>query len=187
MCDIDNPLYGVSGAAYVFAPQKGADAEAVKRLDSGLRSAAEVIDKAVGRQIDFIPGSGAAGGMGAGMVAFFDSVLQMGIDTVLDTVGFSSVISDADCIFTGEGKMDSQSLRGKVVIGVAKQAKKQNVPVIVIAGDYDKELDSAYENGVSAVFSTNRVAKPFSEIKKDSAENLALTAENIIRLIYSLK
>lgn len=187
MCDIDNPLYGESGAAYVFAPQKGADCEAVRRLDTGLRNAAEVIDKAVGRQIDLIPGSGAAGGMGAGMVAFFDSVLQMGIDTVLDTVGFSSVISDADCIFTGEGKMDSQSLRGKVVIGVAKQAKKQNVPVIVIAGDYDKELDSAYENGVSAVFSTNRVAKPFSEIKKDSAENLALTAENIIRLIYSLK
>lgn len=186
MCDIDNPLYGETGAAYVFAPQKGADSSSVKRLDDGLRSAAKVINKTCGKEIDFIPGAGAAGGMGAGMVAFFDSKLQMGIDTVLDTVGFDGIISDADFIFTGEGKMDSQSLRGKVVIGVAKQAQKQNVPVIVIAGDYDSELDGAYEKGVSAVFSTNRVAKPFAEIKKDSAENLALTAENIIRLIKAV-
>ncbi len=187
MCDIDNPLYGETGAAYVFAPQKGADAACVEKLDEGLKNAAEVIDKAVGKEIDFIPGAGAAGGMGAGMVAFFGSKLQMGIDTVLETVGFSDIISDADIIFTGEGRMDSQSLRGKVVIGVSRAAKKQNVPVVVIAGDYDKELRGAYDNGVSAVFSTNRVAKPFAEIKKDSAENLALTAENIIRLIKAFK
>lgn len=187
MCDIDNPLYGETGAAYVFAPQKGADGESVRRLDAGLKSAAKVIDGAIGKEIDFIPGAGAAGGMGAGTVAFFGSKLQMGIDTVLDTVGFSDIISDADYIFTGEGRMDSQSLRGKVVIGVSKAAKKKGVPVIVVAGDYDKELGGAYENGVSAVFSTNRVAKPFAELKKESAENLALTVENIIRLIKTVK
>lgn len=183
MCDIDNPLYGESGAAYVFAPQKGADKECVKMLDNGLMSAAKAINKSLGTEIDFIPGSGAAGGMGAGMVAFFSSTLCMGIETILDTVNFSEVIEDADVIFTGEGRFDSQSLRGKVVIGVSKRAKEKNVPVVVIAGDYDKKLDSAYENGVSAVFSTNRVAKDFSIIKGESVKNLELAVDNVLRLI----
>lgn len=183
MCDIDNPLYGESGAAYVFAPQKGADDKCVEMLDSGLKHAANIISAAAGREIDFIPGSGAAGGMGAGMVAFFSSVLQMGIETVLDTVDFTNVIDGADVVFTGEGRFDSQSLRGKVVIGVSKRAKEKNVPVIVIAGDYDKKLDAAYENGVSAVFSTNRVAKDFSVIKGESVKNLELAVDNILRLI----
>lgn len=183
MCDIDNPLYGESGAAYVFAPQKGADKECVEMLDAGLRSAAVVINEATGKEIDFIPGGGAAGGMGAGMAAFFDSTLQMGIETILDTVKFSDVIEGADAVFTGEGRFDSQSLRGKVCIGVSKRAKEKNVPVIVIAGDYDKKLDGAYENGVSAVFSTNRVAKDFSVIKGESVKNLELAVENILRLI----
>lgn len=183
MCDIDNPLYGETGAAYVFARQKGADDDMIKLLDDGLKQAAQVIDSAIGEQVDFIPGAGAAGGMGAGMFAFFGSVLQMGIETVLDTVGFDNVIEQADAVFTGEGRFDSQSLRGKVVIGVSKRAKEKDVPVIVIAGDYDAELSGAYENGVSAVFSTNRVAKDFSVIKKDSAQNFMLAADNILRLI----
>ncbi len=183
MCDIDNPLYGESGAAYVFAPQKGADKECVEMLDAGLRSAAVVINSATGKEIDFIPGGGAAGGMGAGMAAFFNSTLQMGIETILDTVNFSDVIDGADAVFTGEGRFDSQSLRGKVVIGVSKRAKEKDVPVIVIAGDYDKKLDSAYENGVSAVFSTNRVAKDFSVIKGESVKNLELAVDNVLRLI----
>lgn len=183
MCDIDNPLYGETGAAYVFAPQKGADEKCVKMLDGGLRHAAEIINRATEKEIDFIPGAGAAGGMGAGMVAFFSSTLQMGIETVLDTVDFSSVIDGADIIFTGEGRFDSQSLRGKVVIGVSKRAKEKGVPVVVVAGDYDKKLDAAYQNGVSAVFSTNRVAKDFSVIKGESVKNLELAVDNILRLI----
>ena len=186
MCDIDNPLYGETGAAYVFAPQKGADAPTVALLDDGLRKAAEVIRQSLGRDVAQIPGAGAAGGMGAGMVAFFGAELQMGIETVLDTVRFADVIADADVVFTGEGRLDSQSLRGKVVIGVARRAQAQNVPVIVIAGDYDAQLDGAYAAGVTAVFSTNRVAKDFSVIKKDSAQNLALTADNILRLMKSV-
>ena len=183
MCDIDNPLYGETGAAYVFAPQKGADKECVEMLDNGLRSAAKIINSATGKEIDFIAGSGAAGGMGAGMVAFFNSTLQMGIETMLDAVDFSTVIDGADVVFTGEGRFDSQSLRGKVVIGVSKRAKEKDVPVVVIAGDYDKKLDAAYENGVSAVFSTNRVAKDFSVIKGESIKNLELAFDNILRLI----
>lgn len=183
MCDIDNPLYGETGAAYIFAPQKGADEKCVKMLDEGLRSAAKVINEAVETEIDSIAGGGAAGGMGAGMQAFFGSSLQMGIETILDTVDFDSMIDGANVIFTGEGRFDSQSLRGKVVIGVSKRAKEKGVPVVVIAGDYDKKLDAAYENGVSAVFSTNRVAKDFSVIKGESVKNLELAADNILRLI----
>lgn len=183
MCDIDNPLYGETGAAYVFAPQKGADKECVELLDEGLRHAAKVVNEACGTELDSIPGGGAAGGMGAGMVAFFGAELQMGIETILDAVDFSNVIDGADAIFTGEGRFDSQSLRGKVVIGVSKRAKEKDVPVIVIAGDYDKKLDAAYQNGVSAVFSTNRVAKDFSVIKGESVKNLELAVDNILRLI----
>lgn len=183
MCDIDNPLYGNQGAAYVFAAQKGADKAAQKLLDNGLRHAAEKIEADIGVDVSALHGAGAAGGMGAGLVAFFNSTLQMGIETILDTVNFSKLVCDADFVFTGEGKLDEQSLRGKVVIGVAKRAKEKGVPVIAIVGDYCSDLSKAYEQGVSAVFSTNRLAKDFSVVKKDSQTNLKLCADNVLRLI----
>src|SRR5699024_1684701 len=104
---------------------------------------------------------GAAGAMGAGMMAFFNSTLQMGIETVLDTVKFSDIIKDTDLIFTGEGKIDTQSLRGKVVIGVAKRAKVQAKPVIVLTGAADEGIDEAYDIGVNAIFTINRKAEDF--------------------------
>ena len=123
--------------------------------------------------------------MGAGMVAFFDSRLQMGIQTVLVTVGFDQIISDADMIFTGEGKMDSQSLRGKVVIGVAGRAKKQGVPVTVISGGAD-DADiggEAFDMGVTAIFPINRLPQDFSVSRHNSEANLRYTADNVLRLI----
>lgn len=183
MCDIDNPMYGPTGAAHVFGPQKGADPEMVLFLDVGIKHLAEVIKRDLGQDIALMPGSGAAGAMGAGMVAFFGSRLQMGIETVLDTVRFADVISDADMIFTGEGKIDSQSLRGKVVIGVAKRAKLQNVPVTVIVGGADNDIDPAYGMGVTAVFSINRLPQDFSVSRHKSVENMTLTADNVLRLI----
>ena len=116
------------------------------------------------------------------MVAFFDSKLQMGIETVLDIVKFDELIQGADLIFTGEGKMDSQSLRGKVVIGVGKRAKRQDVPVVVVTGDAE-EVEDAYDMGISAVFSTNRVARDFSVIRYKSKEYMEVTMDNIMRLI----
>ena len=104
-------------------------------------------------------------------------------DTVLDTVRFADVISDADMIFTGEGKIDSQSLRGKVVIGVAKRARLQNVPVTVIVGGADNDIDPAYGMGVTAVFSINRLPQDFSVSRHKSVENMTLTADNVLRLI----
>lgn len=183
MCDIDNPLYGKNGAAYVFAPQKGADAEAVELLDRGLISISRVIERDLKIDVKSIPGGGAAGGCGSGMKAFFGSELQMGIEIVLNIVGFDKMIEDADLIFTGEGKMDSQSLQGKVVIGVARRAKKQAVPVIVIAGGYDEDLEKAYDEGVTAVFSINRLPQNLEVSRYQSEENLALTIDNVLRTI----
>lgn len=183
MCDIDNPAYGETGAAYIFGPQKGADPEMVKELDKGLVNICDVIEKDIKVDVHTVPGGGAAGAMGAGMVAFFDSKLQMGIETVLDTVDFDTVISDADMIFTGEGKIDTQSLRGKVVIGVAKRAKTKNVPVTAIVGGADDGIDKAYEMGVTSIFTINRLPQDLSISKLKSKENLEATADNILRLI----
>lgn len=185
MCDIDNPLYGENGAAYIFAPQKGADKPMVEYLDNQLRLAAETMHRQLGMDIADIPGAGAAGGMGGGMVAFFGSRLQMGIETMLDTVGFDSLLDNTDMVLSGEGKIDSQSLRGKVVIGVAKRAKKKNVPLVAIVGDVGDDIESAYSMGVSGIFSINRVALPFSETKKRSKNDLYLTVDNLMRFIKS--
>ncbi|MDL2327864.1 glycerate kinase [Ruminococcaceae bacterium OttesenSCG-928-A11] len=181
MCDIDNPLCGPSGAAHVFGPQKGADAAAVARLDAGLAHLAAVVRRDLGKAIDTLPGAGAAGGMGGGMVAFFGAGLEMGIETVLDTVGFDALARDADLVFSGEGKLDSQSLRGKVVIGVARRAQAAGVPLVAVVGDIGDDIEAAYGMGVSAIFSTNRVAVPFSQAKTRSRQDLALTMDTIMR------
>ena len=186
MCDIDNPMYGPTGAAYIFGPQKGADAKMVLELDEGIANLSQVIAQTIGKDISQIPGTGAAGAMGAGMIAFFGSRLQMGIQTVLDTVKFDQLIEDADYIFIGEGKLDSQSLRGKVVIGIAQRAKTQKKPVIaVVGGAEDSQIEQAYEMGVTAVFPINRLPEDFSVSRHHSEENLAYTVDNILRLMKS--
>lgn len=187
MCDIDNPMYGPTGASHVFGPQKGADPEMVLFLDRGVKHLAEIINKDLKMDLSQIPGTGAAGAMGAGMIAFFDSKLQMGIETVLDTVNFSSVIAGADMVFTGEGKIDSQSLRGKVVIGVAKRAKDQNLPVIVITGGADEGIAAAYDLGVTSIFTINRLPQDFSISRRQSVENMTFAIDNLLRLIKSVR
>lgn len=184
MCDIDNPPYGSSGASYIFAPQKGATEEQVKLLDDGVKHLCSVIKNSLNISVDTLSGGGAAGAMGAGMVAFFNSTLQMGIKTVLDTVNFASLIKDADYIITGEGKIDGQSLRGKVVIGVAREAKKQGVPVFAVVGGAEEgDLSKAYEEGVTAIFTINRLPQDFSISRHKTAENLQFALENILRTL----
>lgn len=187
MCDIDNPLCGPRGAAAVFGPQKGASEEEIRLLDRNLSHLAEIIRRDLGKDIRLLPGSGAAGGMGGGMAAFFGSRLQAGIDIVLDIVGFDDKIRGADLVFSGEGKLDSQSLRGKVVVGVARRTKKQGVPLIAIVGDIGDQIENVYGEGVSAVFSINRVAVPFSEAKQRCREDLALTMDNLMRFFGVLQ
>jgi glycerate kinase len=186
MCDIDNPLCGPSGAAAVFGPQKGADGPMVEFLDGQLRAAAETVLRELGADVSGLSGAGAAGGMGGGMAAFFGARLQMGIEAVLDTAGFDELLPGTDMVFTGEGKIDSQSLRGKVVIGVARRAKKQGVPVTAIVGDIGDNIEGVYGEGVTALFSINRVARPFAEIQSRSKSDLEHTMDNIFRFMAAL-
>lgn len=183
MCDISNPLCGPLGAATVFGPQKGATPEQVVMLDDGLRHLAELVEKELGKNILELPGSGAAGGMGGGMVAFFGSRLQLGIETVLDTVGFDELIKDADVIFTGEGCFDEQSMMGKVISGVTKRAKAFEVPVICVAGSLKNIPENAYAMGLTAAFSINQRPISFAEAIPLSEENLSVTMDNILRLL----
>ena len=187
MCDIDNPLCGKAGAAAVFGPQKGADQAMVRRLDAGLAHLADVVERDCGSAVRDLPGAGAAGGMGAGMAAFFKSRLQMGIETVLDTVGFEEKLSGADLVFTGEGRLDGQSRRGKVAAGVARRAGARGVPVIAIVGDIGEGAETIYELGVTAVFSINRVAVPYGQARLRSRRDLRATAEDVLRLYRSLE
>jgi glycerate kinase len=181
MCDIDNPLYGENGAAYIFGPQKGANSDQVQFLDAGLRHLAEIVRKEFLLNIAETAGAGAAGGMGYGMRVFLDSSIQMGIETVLDTVNFNELLEDADCVFTGEGKIDSQSLRGKVIIGIARRTKKANVPLVAIVGAVNNGIDAAYDAGVTAVFCINRRSEDFSQPGLCAKNNLALTMKDILR------
>ena len=184
MCDITNPMYGPTGAAYVFGPQKGADAAMVQELDAGLRHLGALLDRDTGHPVSTANGAGAAGAMGAGMLAFLGSKLLPGIQVVLDIVHFDSLISDADYIFTGEGLLDGQSLCGKVVSGIAGRSKLQDKPVIAIVGGVkDKEIQDAYNQGVTSVFTINRLPQDLSVSQAFSAENLRHAAADILRLI----
>jgi glycerate kinase len=181
MCDIDNPMYGTSGAAYIFGPQKGADTDMVLELDANLRALSQTIIENLGIDVSNIPGSGSAGAMGAGVVAFFNGTLKSGIHTILDLINFDQMIENTDLIFTGEGKIDGQSLRGKVVIGVAERAAKKNIPVIAVVGAIGEDAEKAYDMGVSSIFSINRAAIDFEQSRFQSKENLASTIESIMR------
>ena len=181
MGDIDNPIYGPEGAPAIYGPQKGADEEMVKVLDQKMRVLSEVMKRDCGVDVQSIPGSGAAGGMGGGMAAYFKSKLQMGIETVLETVHFDDLLEGTDFVYTGEGKIDGQSLRGKVVIGVARKAKAKGVKVIAIVGDIGDDIENAYKEGVTGIFSTNRVAVPYKEARPRAKSDLRLTVDNLLR------
>lgn len=185
MCDIDNPFYGKDGAAYVFAPQKGADENMVELLDDNLRYFASFLKERTGVDVQSIPGAGAAGGMGGGMAAMFGSSMMLGIEAVLDTVKFDEMIGDADLVITGEGKLDRQSLRGKVVMGVAKRAKKQGVRTIAFVGDIGDGIESVYDDGIAGVFSINRVAVEYTDARIRARKDLELTVDNVMRFLES--
>lgn len=183
MCDVTNPLYGPTGAAYVFAPQKGADAEKVKSLDAGLRHFGDVIRSQYGLDVSAMPGAGAAGGMGAGCVALLGGTIQSGIDAVLDVTGFDRQLEGADLVITGEGRIDSQSADGKVVSGVARRTRAKGVPLIAIAGGIADSAGAVYDIGVSAMFSTDRAALPVNMLGARSPGDYEATLSDIMSLI----
>ena len=187
MCDIDNPMYGERGAAYIFGPQKGADDEMVKLLDNQLRAMDAAIIRCLGLHVADLPGAGAAGAFGAGCVAFLGAKLKSGIETVLDTVEFDRRMAGADVVFTGEGRIDSQSVHGKVIDGISRRTTKAGVPLVAIVGDVRDDAYEAYDIGVTAIFSINRLAIPFSEARPRSRQDYIRTFEDVLRLIKAVE
>lgn len=186
MCDITNPLHGPNGAACVFAPQKGADGPATAFLDRQLAALDRALQACLGRRVAELPGAGAAGGFGAGMAAFFGAELRPGIEAVLDLVCFDDLLAGCDLVFTGEGRLDAQSLGGKAVCGIARRARRHNVPVVAIVGgitpDAERLCDDP-DSGVTAVFPINRQAVDFTVSRHHSRENFLHTFDSILRLI----
>ena len=150
-CDVDTPFCGPEGAAPVFAPQKGADAEMVKRLDEGMASLAKVIAEKFAIDIVPVAGAGAAGGMGGAFRAFLGATLKKGIDMVLDAIDFDTTIQGANLIITGEGKVDFQTAKGKTAAGVLNRAKKQHIPVVAIGGCVEM-CDSLVQMGFAGIY-----------------------------------
>ena len=183
MSDVDNPLCGAHGAAHVFGPQKGADPAMVERLDAGLAHLAAVIERDLGVRVADIPGAGAAGGMGAGCTAFLGARMRSGIEAVLDLVDFDAQIDSADLVITGEGRIDSQSVHGKVISGIAKRTQPRGVPLVAIVGNIAPDAQEAYELGVTAMFGIDRTAKAFTEYAAESAAYYRATLEDVLRLL----
>jgi glycerate kinase len=183
-CDVSNPLTGVQGASMVYGGQKGGSQQGLEFLDCNLSHYAKIIKSTLGIDISSVPGAGAAGGTGAGLMAFLNGELVNGIDLILQTLRIEEIIKQADLVFTGEGKIDEQTLHGKTISGIASMAKKHLVPVIVVTGRIGDGIEEIYSIGVSAVYSI--VNKPM-ELKEaidqaplllqDCAKNIMLTVK----------
>lgn len=187
MCDVENPLYGPNGAAWVFAPQKGADDAMAARLDNGLRNLDRILRQDLNLNLAGLPGAGAAGGMGAGSIAFLGATLRSGIEAVLDAVDFDRRLEGTDLVITGEGRIDSQSVQGKVISGIAKRTAPRNIPLVAIVGGIGPGAEAAYCLGLTAMFSINRAAESFAESAPRSAENYRRTLSDLLRLIKALE
>lgn len=149
--DVENPLCGRNGASYVYGAQKGASLEALEKLDKNLRHLANLISRDLNLDIMEIKGSGAAGGLGAGLIAFCGGRMKSGIETILDIVDIDSYLVDTDLVITGEGMIDGQSIYGKVPVGVAKRAKNYNIPVIAVVGSQGQGAEKTYSHGIDLI------------------------------------
>lgn len=185
LCDVNNPLYGKNGAAYVYAKQKGASEEMIKTLDSNLMHFSKVVKKTFNEDISNMPGSGAAGGLGAGLMLFLKGKLVSGFDTIRAILDLEKHIESSDLIITGEGKIDSQSLNGKVAIEVSKIAKKYNKPVIGIVGSYEGDLKKFHDQGMTSIFSIihNPITLESALNKELTEQSLCSLSEEVMRLI----
>ncbi|MEH7180403.1 glycerate kinase [Neobacillus vireti] len=182
-CDVTNPLVGVNGASAVFGPQKGASPEVVQLLDQNLAHYAEVIKRELGKEIAHTEGAGAAGGLGAGLMAFLNANLKKGIDLVIEYTGLEQRIIGADYVFTGEGSIDGQTLFGKTPFGVASIAKKYSIPVVAFAGRIGSGVEPLYENGFTSIIGILKGVSTLDEALKSGEANLSFAAENICRVI----
>ncbi|TDB49305.1 glycerate kinase [Photorhabdus khanii] len=178
-CDVANPLCGEFGASAVFGPQKGATPERVKELDAALRHYGEKIEFLTKMKVIDVPGTGAAGGMGASLLGWLKAKLQPGIDIVISTLELEKVVQGADLVITGEGRIDSQTIYGKTPIGVARIAEKYAIPTIALVGGMSQDYNVVHEHGLDAVFSIMPGVCSLSDALACGRENLRVTARNV--------
>jgi len=181
--DVENPLYGKKGAAYVFGPQKGATSTMVKTLDANLKYFGNLLKKDLGKDVKTLKGAGAAGGLGAGLVAFTGAKLKSGIDIVVDATRLKKHLKDADLVITGEGRVDSQTAFGKTPAGVAKVAKKFKVPTIAIGGGISDDAREVFTHGIDGLASACARDMTLEDAINNSKDHLANAAERVIRLV----
>lgn len=184
-CDVDNPLHGPHGAAYVYAPQKGASKEQIEILDQGLRNLARVIKRDLGLVVDEMPGAGAAGGLGAGIYAFLGGKLRRGSEVVLEMLDFAGQLRDADLVLTGEGRLDGQTVRGKAPAAVAAAARDAGVPCLALAGALEGEGEIFYEAGFTARFSLAPGPRREAEALPQTATDLIRTSEQLLQVFLA--
>jgi glycerate kinase len=183
LCDVDNPLCGQHGAARVFGPQKGATPAMVERLDAGLQHLGKLVKEQLGKDIVDVAGAGAAGGLAGGALAFMDARIVSGIETVIQASGMDAELANADWVVTGEGRFDTQSLRGKVVSGIARLAAKHGVRVIVLAGSVQVSEEIYRREGIDLALSTMKPGMELNEALASAEELLASAAREFARLI----
>ena len=182
-CDVNNPLTGPTGASAVFGPQKGATPVMVEQLDKALANYAAVVQECLDEDIEAMAGAGAAGGMGAALLAFLLADLRPGVDIVLESVALSDKLEGADLVITGEGRLDGQTAHGKTPAGVARLAARKNIPVIALAGCVGEGAEVMHEQGIQAIFPVVQGVMSLPEALIAGQKNLERTAENIARLI----
>ncbi|ATW81998.1 glycerate kinase [Weizmannia coagulans] len=185
--DVTNPLCGKNGASHVFGPQKGATKEMVALLDANLSHYAAIIKEQLGKDVAEVPGAGAAGGLGAGLMVFAGARLKSGIELVVEYTGLEQKVKDADIVLTGEGSIDFQTQFGKTPYGVAQAAKKHGKPVIAVAGYVGEQIDVLYEKGIDAIFGILPYPMALEDALQTGAANIERTCENIARLLVQAK
>lgn len=183
MSDVTNPLCGERGASTVYGSQKGATKEMIQILDDNLLHYSKIIKEKMGIEIKDIPGSGGAGGLGAGLIAFCNAKIYRGIDTVLDLLNIDKHLLDADLVITGEGQLDGQSIYGKVPVGVAKMAKKYNVPVIAMVGSIGQGASEVYSYGINAIIDIINRPMTLDEAIKNAPSLIERASENLMRIL----
>ncbi|CAM3423984.1 glycerate kinase [Parendozoicomonas haliclonae] len=187
-CDVNNPLTGALGASSVFGPQKGATPDMVETLDAALSQYANIITRDIGKSVEQLPGAGAAGGMGAALLAFMGAELKPGIELVMEATALAEKIKGASLVITGEGRIDGQTAQGKTPVGVARIAKQENIPVIALAGAVGDGVEAVYEQGIDALFPVVHGAVPLEQALAKGGENLTRTARNLaVTLQLSLR
>ncbi|MGL5122723.1 MAG: glycerate kinase family protein [Fusobacteriaceae bacterium] len=188
-CDVDNPLYGPKGAAEIYSRQKGATEEMVKELDLGLKNFSNILKNNLSKDIGAVPGSGAAGGLGAGFLGFLNAELKSGIEIIVETIKLKEKMKNADLVITGEGRIDFQTIMGKTPVGVSKVAKSLGIPVIAVAGSVGGDSEEVHKYGIDAVFSimNSPISLKEAMVKDNAKKMMEKNAMEIMRVIKAFK